>query len=216
MRRTKRHEHTRAGFTIIEILVSVSVLGIAFASISMVAQANMRAHSVGALEVSMESQVTDTVDRVIEELRLAGRETVTVGGTSNSIQYELPLGLSPLDSSMMWDQPRLIRFEYEAGEINDGVDNNGNGLVDEGLVVLIEELGTVNERRLVLSRWVREVAAGELPNGIDDNGDGRIDESGFSLTRQGSTVSVHLTLERIVEHGPALQSSAETSVKLRN
>ena len=46
------------------------------------------------------------------------------------------------------------------GEIDDGLDNNGNGLVDEGQVVWITDLGLPGQRAVVLCNWVSEALDG--------------------------------------------------------
>ena len=104
----------------------------------------------------------------------------------------------------------------ETGEIDDGLDNNGNGLVDEGRVVLTENLGGADERDRILARRVRELLEGELDNGVDDNGNGLVDEKGFSFERMGESLVIRMTMERIDVGQRTIERSAQTSVRLRN
>ncbi|HVS19460.1 MAG TPA: hypothetical protein VMT18_12720, partial [Planctomycetota bacterium] len=111
---------------------------------------------------------------------------------------------------------RQLGLEYAEGEIDDGLDNNSNGLIDECRLVLIENLGMAEERRLVLTRWVSELFEGEQSNGADDNGNGLIDERGFHVERVGDTLFVRLILQRLDAQGHLMTRTARTSVELRN
>ena len=73
------------------------------------------------------------------------------------------------------------------------MDNNGNGIVDEGLIALITDPGGAAERREVLARFVAARLEGEEENGLDDNGNGLVDERGFSLVREGRLLEVRIT-----------------------
>ena len=204
---------SRGGFTLVEVLISVAVLGLAFSSIAMLAQANSDAASVGAVEAALESRSTATIDRISAELAIAGAEGFTLED-ANTLRYRHPEGVT--GAEVDWGEFRELRFEYEVGELDDGVDNNGNGLVDEGQVVLVENVGLVDERRLLITRWVREHAENEDGNGIDDDGNGVTDENGFFLQRAGDTVIVELTLERPTSKGTLLDRTSSISVQLRN
>ncbi len=109
-----------------------------------------------------------------------------------------------------------VGFEYESGELDDGLDNNGNGLVDEGVVVWIESPGTQGEQRVVKCRGVREFAPGEIQNGADDDGNGVRDDRGLSFWISGDLLSVALTVEEVGPGGIVLEKSARTSVHIRN
>jgi hypothetical protein len=91
-----------------------------------------------------------------------------------------------------------VRFDYEEGELDDGADNNGNGLVDEGCLFWTRDVGEPSEKTHVIARGVREYLEGEEPNLDDDNGNGLEDERGFCLERVGEALVIRLTLERQV------------------
>ena len=82
--------------------------------------------------------------------------------------------------------------------------------------MLVENLGEPDERRLVITRWVPELAAGELPNLLDDDGNGLVDEPGFYVQRQGETFLVRLSLQRRDAAGRLLSRSTATSTRIRN
>ena len=113
--------------------------------------------------------------------------------------------------------PRTLRLEMEPGEANNGADDDGDGLVDEGILVLIEDLGLPTEKRRVLARGLAEYAKGEVFNGVDDNGDGLVDEKGFAIERMGAALEVTVTLEqRPPGRDETIQRTLRSSILLRN
>jgi hypothetical protein len=107
-------------------------------------------------------------------------------------------------------------LELETGEQDNGLDDNGNGLVDEGVIVWTENPGLVDERRVIRSHWVREYLEGELPNGLDDNGNGLRDERGLCFSIEGDVLTIRITLERRDDDGRIHTKTVQTSVRVRN
>jgi len=209
----------RAGTTLVEVLIVMAILGLVLGSVSMMGLASDRAFRTGSTAAHLEAQAVATTERVVVDLRTASLQFLTLEpdpehGFISTLAYIQALDL--VAGEVQWSGLRHLAFEYEAGEVDDGLDNNGNGLRDEGLLVLIEESGTPEERRRVLTRWVREHLAGELPNDIDDNANGLVDEKGFVTELVGESLVIRLTLERLDADGRLLTRSTETSARLRN
>lgn len=206
-----------AGFTLIELLISTVLFGLVVGFVAMVSLASERAYRTGATVSQLEAQAQVTMERIVADLQIAGLETIApdpmAGVGSGELQYMQAL---LQEGEVVWRNTRRLAFEYESGELDDGMDNNGNDLIDEGRVVLIEDLGLPQERRRVLTRWVRELLEGEQKNGLDDNGNGLVDEPGFVLERTGETLFVRLTLERRDSEGRLIRRTARTSTRLRN
>jgi hypothetical protein len=221
-----RKHSEAAGFTLIEILIATTVLFLTLGAVAMVSNANNSAYRTGITNAQLESQVGIVIDRIVGELTMAGAETgagngalpsVVSGVGSAELSYSRADGIA--NGQVTWSPPRRIVLEYELGELDDGLDNNGNGLVDEGRLVLVEDEGGPNERRLVLTRWVSEYLEGEFPNGLDDNGNGMVDERGFCVERTAAgdeSLLVRITLARREESGRLLRRTAQTSVRVRN
>ena len=115
-----------------------------------------------------------------------------------------------------WSSLTRIGFAYEPGEIDDAIDDGGDGLVDEGQLVMVQDVGTAAERTLVLASSVRELLEGELPNAADDNGNGLQDEGGVSFELVGETLLIRLSLERRDSDNQLLTRTVETGIRLRN
>ena len=109
-----------------------------------------------------------------------------------------------------------IALELERVELDNGLDDNGNGLVDERMVVRIEDPGGPDERRKVICHDVSEYLAGEIPNGLDDNGNGLNDERGLSFVVLGDVLTIRLTLEAPGANENMLERTVQTSVRLLN
>jgi prepilin-type N-terminal cleavage/methylation domain-containing protein len=212
-------KHTRkSGFTLLELMITVLILAGVMGSISLIAQASQRAYQTGAVKADLEARTAATIEQVVAELSIAGRGTLTPdilpGVGVDALQYMQATGMDA--GEVVWTPMRRLAFEYEIGELDDGIDNNGNGLIDEGRLVLTEDLGGPGERERVLTRWVRELAQGEEPNGIDDNGNGLADERGFTIQRAGDSLILMLTLEKRNAENMPMVRTGRTSTKLRN
>ena len=212
------HSTKRAGFTVVELAIAASLLALVLGSFAMMAGAGERAYRTGTTTGQLEAQVAMTLARAVDELRPVVFESIdpdpVPGAGAESMSYEQAVDI--VAGSVVLSPTRRLGFVYEAGELDNGVDDNGNGLVDEGRLVLTENVGLPDERQRVLTRWVAELFQGELDNGLDDNGNGLVDENGFYLERDGETLIVRLTLERLSAEGRLLTRSAQTSVRMRN
>jgi prepilin-type N-terminal cleavage/methylation domain-containing protein len=212
----------RAGYSLIELLVAVTIMALVFGLLSLTGSANSAAFKSGISEAHLESQIGSALAHVTSELRIAGKSTLepqlAPGASTDSLQFAEALDLH--NGQIVWSAPRRLAFEYAPKESNDGVDNNGNGLVDEGRLVLTLDVGTPQERRVVLTNWVPELLEGELPNGIDDNHNGLVDERGFCIERvadaSGDALLVHLSLQRRDANGRTLTKTIQVKVRVRN
>lgn len=206
-----------SGLTLIETVISTALLALVIGSFVMISRASERAYRTGALASDLEARAAAVTERIVVELRTVVFESLVPdpeGVGAEQIEYVQATGMTDFDIDH--SALRRLAFEYEIGELDDGLDNNGNGLVDEGRVILTEDVGEATERTRVLTRWVAERLEGELENGIDDNGNGLVDEPGFVIERTGEALTVRLTLQKVDEGRRLMTRSARTSVRLRN
>ena len=207
-----------AGFTLVELAIAASLFAVILGSVALVAGSSERMYRTESVPSHLEAQAGRTMQIVCEELRTAGVDTLFPAPEANvaasAVQYVQAVGIE--GGVVQWSPLRRLELEYEPGEIDDGLDNNNNGLVDEGRLVVVEAPGTLGERRRVLTRWVAELLEGESANGLDDNGNELVDERGFSLEGTGQAVTVRFTLERRTHEGALLRRTAISSVRPRN
>jgi hypothetical protein len=158
------------------------------------------------------------MDFVCDRLRAASSSTLVPLTESpfSTTQVDFQRAVGSVGPSVVWGDPERILFEYSPGEVDDGVDNDANGLIDEGRVVWIQNAGSANETRATLCNWVREYFEGEEDTGVDDNGNGRIDERGFSIDIEGNRAHVRLSLEQRGSEGLSIVRTLERTVTFRN
>ena len=208
---------SRGGFSITEVLITATIFAGVLGSTTLVVMTSSGAHD----ESSDRSHVADlarrAADRVCDELANASATGLFPDpqpfGTDN-VLFQTATGVT--GGAIDWSTPIRLSFQYDTGEVDDGVDNDGDGLVDEGSIVLTRDPGGATPMSIVLCRDVRELLEGETNNGLDDNGNGLVDESGFSLQRVGELVLVRITIEKPGPGNSLITSTIETGVRLRN
>jgi prepilin-type N-terminal cleavage/methylation domain-containing protein len=216
----KTPEHTsRAGFTLVEVMISVSIAAILATSATMAAAESYVAYTATTTNSTLETNIRRSLDRVIRELMSTSFDVITPANLdddfgSNEIVFQEAVAV--VDNAIVWGNARRLAFEYEDGELDDGVDNNGNGLVDEGQLVLTRNDGLASEQRIVICHNVSELLDGEEDDGDDDNGNGIIDEAGFNIHQEGDVLTIRLTLEQPSEQVGVVQRTLATSIRLRN
>ena len=216
-------QQTGAGFTLVEVIIALTLFVILFSSAVLAARGGAGAFRATQGQSDVEVRARRAMDRVAFELMSAGRSTLVAtpassSGTPESLfgafdfQFRQAIGVN--GTAPLWGPTLALTREYAPDEADDGVDNDGNGLVDDGVLVLTRDVGG-EPHRVVLCHGVREMLEGELADADDDNGNGVIDESGFNVQRQGDVLFVRLSLEEPVEGGTIVRT-LETALSLRN
>ena len=215
---SRQRRTARAGYSMIELLVSVGLLGLVLASVALVSRTSQGVYRQSSQASALEARARQTLDRVVDVL-------ATMVGTMAFPDPVAPTWTETLDfrqaagvvgGSLTWGPPLRLVLEMEEGEVADGFDNDGDRKIDEGRLVLVRDPETAGEQRTVLCRGVRGLAEREVANGADDNGNGMVDERGFCLQRQGDVLRVSLTLEDLDDGGRPIVCSVATSLRIRN
>lgn len=206
----------RAGFTLVELAVAVALFLLLMSSAIVAARGGMDAFRSSQDLSDLETRARRALDRAVFELLAVGGSELApnpVGDFgADALEFRQAVGLA--GTAPVWGDLCSLSFVPAPGDADDGLDNDGNGLVDDGQLVLVRDVGG-NEQRIVLCSGVRELAEGEVPNGADDNGNGVIDEAGFNVHRVGDVLFVRLTLEAAVPTGSIVRT-LETSIRIRN
>lgn len=191
----------RGGFTLVEVLITLALIGLVFGNIFMVMDSSSKAFQAGVSSTDVEFQADRTLDRIALALMASSRDSLSPSAEaplhSSSLTYETVLGIQ--DGAVVVGDPQRIEFT-----------------VLQGQVVWTENPALPGERSVVWTNWVREYLSGELPNGVDDNGNGLVDEKGLSFTVEGDRVAIRLALERQGQGGKPITIVRETVVTCRN
>ena len=207
------------GFTLVDMVVSMLILSLVLGGLYTWLISTTRAATTISTRSNLSLDASRTSERIAGRIIAAGLETLTPENP------EAPLGTSSLTfqrgagfaaGAKVWESPARIELRYAPGEIDDGIDNNGNGLIDEGVIYFAVNAGLPNEKEVAWVSNVREYWGDEIPNGEDDNGNGLVDERGLSFELDGDRLVVRISLEGTLEGGAVIRSDIETSVRLRN
>ncbi len=208
----------RAGFTLLESLITVGILALilgAFSTSLMRASGSAR---TGMSAGELQARTQRIVDRIAQELLAAENASFfprpQAPASSGLLEYRRLEGFA--GGAPQFGPLRRIARAVSPNDPVNGLDDDGNGVVDDGRVVWVDDVGQPDERTFVWTSWVAPLAAGEQASGADDNANGLIDEAGLSFSFQGDVLTIQLTLQRPDGEGRILTATATTSVTSRN
>ena len=215
----KRTKLSRAGFTLLESTIAIAMLGSVLSSVMYVLDSSAKAFRTGSMVARMDADA----DRALREAAAALRSAEAgwlnppaPTGSEDRIDFQRSEGV--LDNGQAVPGPvERLAFEYDDQELDDGIDNDGDGLIDEGRLILTRDIGGAAQR-IQLARDVSEAPPGEiLGNGLDDDLNGVVDDHGFSITQIGNRLTIRITLQRFDRSSQrVLEQTSERTVTLRN
>ncbi|MEC8513218.1 MAG: prepilin-type N-terminal cleavage/methylation domain-containing protein [Planctomycetota bacterium] len=195
----------RAGFTLVEVIAALAIVGLVLANMAIVTRTGSSAARSGVLQASLNDELDLTLDRIT--LALMGTSEDEIAGPpmapacSDYVHYTRTLGYEggvPVTSD-----PESIVWEPAVGV--------------SGHVVWAVNGGEETEREVTWSRAVPAAFLAEIgSNGEDDNGNGLLDEHGLAFTKEGDRVDIYLTVEKLDENGELAQEAETFTVTCRN
>ncbi|MFT5289834.1 MAG: prepilin-type N-terminal cleavage/methylation domain-containing protein [Planctomycetota bacterium] len=210
---------SRRGLTLIEVMIAVSILSLMIVSITRAGDSASRLFKTSVSRVTLEQRLRQSIGKIRGELELSSSDLLDSLGDlplwTTTASFDRIDGIDERSGEGNW---RTMRFELrmDDGETDDGTDEDGDGVVDERMLMLILDFGTAEAMELVLVHGVRENFPGEEVNGVDDNENGLIDESGFVLYARDEAVHVLLALEGVDSEGRTIVRSVTTATRVRN
>ncbi len=191
----------RAGFTLIEVVIAVTILAMVAANVLMVERSSSKAYEAGASMSSLDVQLDRTMDRIVLALMAARKDSLTPANNAPLFTWHLDF-----NQSKGFEDGHEVLGDTERIELLPGPEQ----------IVWKQRPDTVDERKVVWTNWVRQLFKDEVPNGIDDDLNGLTDETGLSFTVDGNRVTIRLTLEREGPEHTTLKRTQETTVTCRN
>ncbi len=190
-----------AGFTVIELLISVTLIGLILAKLVIVMGEARRTHQEESISMALEDQAAGLIDRVAYAIVGSDADTLVpymvAPFPASELHYRVSLGVE--DGQPVWGAPEVIGLREDGSQVYWG-----------------ENVGEMDERVVVWANTVSQMLEDELMNGVDDNQNDLADELGLSFVMDGKSVIIRLTLERGREEGDKVQVTRETTVTCRN
>ncbi len=210
--------HPRAGLSLLEVLVSAAVMGLILIAVGIVAKTGNGVFRSAQVHDGMRQDLQRVLERIADAVAMSGKTSFSPTPVaplgSSSLEFRVPTGMTA--GSVDWGTRTRIAFEYTAGDPNNGHDDDGDGFVDDGDIVLVQDVGGANERTTILARHVAEYADGESPNAADDNGNGLVDEKGLSFVLDGDQLTIRITVVELDPDAHPLLVTGSTRLRLRN
>jgi len=200
-------------------MISIGLIAIIATLSSLVSDTARNAFVTTSTSTKLEAQVKTTLDRVAIEFEMAVAGTLDPDLTglfsdTSSISMQQVVDLD--EGVIVLGTVTTISFQRDPADAADGVDNDGDGLVDEGRLVMVRNDGEANSTSVTLCKNVGRFLEGEDDGNGDENGNGLVNEPGFLIQRDGNLITLQLTLEEADGSGQLTTRTSTTSVNLRN
>lgn len=208
----------RRGFTLLEVVIASSIVLLIGYGIAASTLSARRAYQGGMIEDALVVRAQRAVNHIADAVAMSGTTSFSPVPSPTlanpSLRFRDPAGWNA--NLVVWGATTLIEFRYRPTDPDDGRDNDGNGFIDDGEVVMVLDVGTAAERTTRIASNVAEMAPGETFNGRDDDGDGITDERGLNFRLDGNQLTISLTLLDRDGDGRDTLRTATTAVTLRN
>lgn len=209
----------RAAFTLVEMLVASAILAVIMGAIGMTVLRGKENFRQGVTSAVLEARGRRVLERIVTELQAAQTTSLTPMPNpplgSSTLRFRSSAGV--VAGVQQWTPWSRIAFLDDPNDPVNGRDDNGNGMIDEGRVVLIRDDGGPNQIQITLANNVSRLLEGEKANAADDNGNGLVDEAGLSFSIDGNqTLTIRLTLGARDPRGRTMLRTVQTSVRTRN
>lgn len=209
----------RSGHSLVELLFAMAILVVIMGVPGMILSTSGEAFGTSTSTTGIDLAARRALDRITARLTTSGLGGVTdpvaivPGAPVTGVTFAPLAGFAA--GTPVWGNAERFELRMAPGEVLDGTDTNGNGVIDDGSLVWIPDM-TDPTRFVVLCNGVRGTLPGEIAgNGVDDNGNGIVDERGFVMVFVDDRVEITLALER-QKDGRSYQRAAQRSVALRN
>jgi prepilin-type N-terminal cleavage/methylation domain-containing protein len=208
----------RAGFTLIEVVIAATIVSLLLLGLGITTLSGDRVYKAGMAQDRSLVLARRALDRIADAISMGGVGALTPNPVaplgSSTLSFRTPSGYA--GGAVTWNSSTRIDFQYTPRDPNDGLDNDRDGFIDDGMIVLTRDVGLATEQSTVLARGVSEYLEGEIPNGADDNGNGLRDERGLSFDISGDQLTIRITVVSRDGNGRNVVRTVSTSVKVRN
>lgn len=192
----------RSGFTLLELLMVLSLLGIILVKATMLMSTSSDVIGKQSAALVLEDHARIVLDRIALAVMSCDRDSlapvIAEPGHGTELRYQISLGVE--DGEVVWADAEEISFE--------GIETNQ--------IIWRRNPDLAAEKRVAWSNLVRPFLEGELANGVDDNGNGLVDEEGLSFTIEKNSVTIRLSFGQTLKDGQRITTTLETVATCRN
>jgi len=191
----------RAGFTVIEAMIALVIVGLVLTKLTLVVDQARRAHEEESVCMALDDQALELIDRISYALYGSDPQRITpfmqTPLPASEIHFQVTLGVE--NGEAVWGEPEVIGLSEQGDSVYWG-----------------QNVGEADERMVVWANTVSELLQDEVLNGVDDNGNDLADELGLSFVMDGKSITIRLTLERSKDDEKTVQVTRETTITCRN
>lgn len=215
----QRRIASHSGFTLIELMIALSIVTVMLGVVGVFQWRSQESYEQTSAQAHAQNVCRIAATRALDELtgvaisRFVPDPTSALG--TENLAFQRPTGVDDFGALTWSDQSRL-ELAMDTNEIENGLDDDGDRLIDERRLVLTRGVDTAAPQSVTLAHGVAEWFPGELGNAVDDNGNGIVDEHGFSVRRLGDLLFVRLSIEVPHSDGQIARWTIETATRLRN
>ena len=214
----------RSGFTLVEVMITVTIMGLLLGAVGMFQLRSQDSFKQTSAQARAESLGRQAIARMMEELTGVSSSLFVQDPTSSlgsdTLVFQRPTNASSAVSNVgtvTWSTQTRLSLVMDDGELDNGVDDDSDGLIDERKLVLTRDVNTASPMSVTLCHGVPEWFPGEAGgNAVDDNGNGIVDEKGFNVRRVGDLLYVRLAEQVPYSDGRVATCTVDTALVLHN
>lgn len=206
--------------TLLEMVIAAAIFATLLSAVGLTVTRGTGLYRSSLTAKELDAMAARSLERIVDELIAADRSTLALNPPAPfgafSVNYARAAGM--VGGVLVVGDTRRIRARIDDTELDNGVDDDGDGMVDEMRLELSLDTVGAPAQAIGIGNFVREFLEGEVFNGADDNGNGIVDERGLCITYNAlSTIAtVRLSLERPDADGRPVVRTVEAAVQVRN
>jgi len=207
----------RDGFMLHELAVNLAMTMLLLGGLFLFLRSGIAGSQITTARALLERNANHALRQITESLLPAGKATLAPAAAplgSSFMDLQVPVAVDP--EGPTFGPVTRIEWRPDPNDPADGADNDGDGLTDEGEIVISRNFGSAGQLDTVIATSVPRLLLGEVQNGADDNGNGLQDEAGLCFERLADgSVRVRLTVQAR-KQGTTFSRTVETTVLPRN
>lgn len=129
----------RRGFTLVEVMLGLVILSVVISAVYQALDQGNSAFWRQSERAHLEAMAAATLNRVAEALRQASSDTFTPASPNDvdELTYRIPTDY--VAGAMVWSGVRGVSFDNDPADTANGIDDDGDTLIDEGWIILTDE-----------------------------------------------------------------------------